>query len=1789
MSHNRFQKQRILIIFLAFQFLMLGGSVFAAPSVGQLQQQNNSTETTLTVPDTMLLGSSVAIEGNTLVAGAPLENNGEGAAYVFVRGADGAWNQATTLTAPNAQKEDSFGSSVAIAGDTIVVGAPEVDKDQNTFDSGAAYVFVRGVGSTWSSSPTTTLTAPNGAANDKFGSSVAIAGDTLVVGAPEVDKDQNTFNSGAAYVFVRGVGSTWSSSPTTTLTASNGAANDKFGSSVAIAGDTLVVGAPSANNFAGAAYVFKRDAGQWNQTPTQLAVPTYGGLGSSVAIAGNTLVVGAPSANNFAGVAYIFSQSGGQWNQTPTQQLTAPNAQETDFFGRSVAIAGDTLVVGAPSANNFAGAAYVFKRDAGQWDLQASLKASNTTQGDYFGSSVAVTGDIYVAGAPGRNQGEGAVYVFKGLPSPGFSINDMQLYVSEGIGTVTFIVTRNGLIANAVSVDVATADGTAEAGKDYTALATTLNFATNETTQTVKVTINPDTTVESDETFFVELSNPSAGAVIHDGRKKMTIIDDDSPTSVLSPTPPPTPVPVKPLTFTATSSGTPLMIPNTQKLGNSVTLSGNTLVVGAPWENSGAGTAYVFVRGADGTWSQSAQLIAPVGGSFGWSVAIIAADSVVVGSPWENGGEGAAYVFVRGADGTWSSPTQLAAPNAQETDYFGSSVAAIAADTVVVGASGKNNNAGAAYVFVRGADGTWSQPPTQLAAPNAQKEDYFGSSVAAIAADTVVVGASGKNNNAGAAYVFVRGADGTWSQPPTQLAAPNAQKEDYFGSSVAAIAADTVVVGASGKNNNAGAAYVFVRGADGTWSQPPTPLTAPNPQEKDYFGSSVATAGNTLLVGAPGERNISMGSAHVFVRDADGTWSQSAKVEPLVVGGSFGSSVAISNDTLVVGAPAENNGAGAAYVFKRPLISGFSINDVLVNENDGTATFTVTRSGLITNAVSVDVATADGTAEAGEDYIALTTTLNFAANETTQTVEVTINPDTTVEPDKTFFVKLSNPSAGAVIHDGEGLGTIMNDDIAPSPTPTPAPPVTAVTTTAGTSFKAPNIQRLGSSVAIEGNILVVGAPWGNSGAGTAHVFVRGADGTWSSPTQLAASAGGSFGSSVTIEGNILVGGAPWENNGEGAAYVFVRGADGTWSSPTQLAAPAGGSFGSSVAIEGNILVVGAPLENNGEGAAYVFVRGADGTWSSPTQLAAPPPGGSFGSSVTLSGNTLVVGAPLENNGAGTAYVFVRGADGTWSSPTQLAAPPPGGSFGSSVTLSGNTLVVGAPAENNNAGAAHVFVRGADGTWSSPTQLAAPAGGSFGSSVTLSGNTLVVGAPWENNGAGAAYVFARGADGTWISPTQLAAPAGGSFGSSVTLSGNTLVVGAPAENNDAGAAYVFKRPLISGFSINDVLVNENDGTATFTVTRSGLITNAVSVDVATADGTAEAGEDYTALTTTLNFAINETTQTVEVRINPDTTVEPDETFFVKLSNPSAGAVIHDEEGLGTIMNDDIVPSPTPVKPTPMTPTSTPVGDAPPCSTVPSVLPRDDGKPHAPQNMCVSLRQGQPRIVWSHDPNAQWFNFFIVDPNGNWQVNNQWFSIEGALLTNSELSLIDCDPGKVCTLDLPKTLPLIGPGRYELWMRAWGVPGGKGSFESGAWGTGGQTYDQFNLVVFDIPTTRPKHPTNMTVANANGEGPSVGWQAADGVIWYQLWIGRQLDKTTYVNHHFMSWAFAGDLGCSERGSRCEVKLPMPLSDGSNRLPAGTYQVWVNSWGPAGFAENDDPKLQGWRKIIELSVKE
>jgi hypothetical protein len=381
-------------------------------------------------------GSAVAISGHTLVVGAPGHNQSNGVVYVFTEDSNGFWSGVAELTASDAVAHIYFGGSVGINGNTIVVGASDPCLECTL--PGAAYVFVKPSTGWTDMTETAKLTASDGSGQDLFGGSVAVSNNTIAVGASEHQVGSNV-KQGAAYIFVKPTAGWTNMTETAELSASDGATGNGLGTSVALAGSTLVAGAWGAmeNSFieAGAVYVFLRPSTGWtneHETAKLTATDpsTFATLGLSVAISADerTVVAGAPfrqDGNVPYGAAYIFTKPAGGWQSaTQTSELLPPRAAQA--FGLDVTInpLGTVIAVGAPytltTGLPSAGAAYVYVKSARGWALTPKANARLNppppeTQG-VFGSSVAVRGLDVVVGEPGAtvngNASQGAARIF---------------------------------------------------------------------------------------------------------------------------------------------------------------------------------------------------------------------------------------------------------------------------------------------------------------------------------------------------------------------------------------------------------------------------------------------------------------------------------------------------------------------------------------------------------------------------------------------------------------------------------------------------------------------------------------------------------------------------------------------------------------------------------------------------------------------------------------------------------------------------------------------------------------------------------------------------------------------------------------------------------------------------------------------------------------------------------------------------------------------------------------------------------------------------------------------------------------------------------------------------------------------------------------------------------------------------------------------------------------------------------------------------------------------------------
>jgi hypothetical protein len=424
-------------------------------------------------------GAGIALDGDRLAVGAPYTDlaggANQGVVYLFARNPQtGDWIQSHKLTAPVIQEGGLFGEQVALQGDTLVVGAPR-ERVNGVLQQGAVYIFGRNQGGTDTWGLVTTLTDDSIGSLGLFGSDLALTEDLLLIGAEGADAD-GVSGKGAAYLYDR----TDNWKLVKKLVDANGRISDAFGVAVAIAGETVVIGALRTDESGlhendGAAFVFVRNAGgtdTWGQVARLVAATPDGSdaFGAAVAIDGDTIVVGARSeeAENddsiySVGAAYVFARAADTWSLV--QRLAYADGTAGDYFGNAVAVAGDTLWVAAQGSDapGFSDqgqvSRYVHNPTSNQWEPDTDLSVDDGLIGDYFGQDLAVSDMTLAVSAYGRDSFQGTVYVFdERVPAadPGSHVAYLPLVANNSrppTGTLTdgaSVVSETGAVIGAV-------------------------------------------------------------------------------------------------------------------------------------------------------------------------------------------------------------------------------------------------------------------------------------------------------------------------------------------------------------------------------------------------------------------------------------------------------------------------------------------------------------------------------------------------------------------------------------------------------------------------------------------------------------------------------------------------------------------------------------------------------------------------------------------------------------------------------------------------------------------------------------------------------------------------------------------------------------------------------------------------------------------------------------------------------------------------------------------------------------------------------------------------------------------------------------------------------------------------------------------------------------------------------------------------------------------------------------------------------------------------------------------
>jgi len=1385
-------------------------------------------------------GYSVAIsaDGNTALVGGYYDNSGIGAVWVYTR-SGGTWTQqGAKLVGTGAVGSSIFqGWSVSLSadGNTAITGGWQDNSNQ-----GAAWVYTRS-GGVWTQQGAK-LVGSDVVGNSTQGFSVSISadGNTAIVGG----KGDNT-SVGAAWVYTRS-GGVWSQQGSKLVgTGAVGAAEQGVSVSLTADGNTAMVGGWFDNSSVGAAWVYTRSGGAWTQQGQKLVgtggAGSFSEQGSSVSLSadGNTAIAGGFGDNNSLGAAWAYIslqaptvQAGSVTFTNTNTTITTASWTNGNGTSRAVFMYAGSSGSPAPVNNNAynANAAFGLGDQIGSSGWYCVYNGTGSTV-NITGLTAGATYQLMVVEYNGTASkvaylsaaGTGNPAAVTTLPPPPPTITAF----SPATGPVGTLVTVSGtnlaaptaFTVGGVPAVVVSNNGSTLVGMVMPGAVTgSLSFTTlggsaaGSGNFTVTATLYPSLQQGPKLVGTGNIGNAGQGysvAVSADGNT--AIVGGFQDNSGMG------------AAWIYTRSGgiwsqQGSKLVGTGAVGNAgqggsaaISADGNTVIVGAAGDNMGQGAAWVFTRNG-GTWTQQGSKLVGTGaaGSIiqqGFSVSLSAdGNTAIVGSPFDNGGQGALWVYMRNAGGIWTQQgSKLVGTGAAGNAGQGSSVSLSAdGNTAIAGAVGDNGSQGAAWVYTR-SGGTWTQQGSKLVGTGAVGNAGQGASVSLSAdGNTAIVGGL-HDNTQGAAWVYTR-SSGVWTQQGSKLVGTDATGGANSGNSVSLSAdGNTAIVGGQFDNQGQGAVWVYTR-SSGVWSQQGSKLVGAGAGAtgSPHTGSSVSISadGNTAMAGGFGD-NGNIGAAWVYV----------SLPPPTVQAGN----VTFTSTTTIGTTASWTNGNGssrAVFMYAGSSGTAAPVNNTAYNAN---ATFgigdQVGSSGWYCvyngtgNAVNITGLTA------GTTYQVMVVEYNGSgSNVAYLNTAGTGNPATvtTLLPQPPTIASF-NPSSGPV-------GTLVTINGTNLATPTaftiggaPAIVVSNDGSTLvgmvmpGAATGPLSFTTAGGTAAVGGNFNVTATSYPSLQQGTKLVGT-GAAGTGTNQGRSVA---------VSADGNTAIVGGWQDNNSVGAAWVYTR-TGGVWTQQgsklvgTGAGANAGQGMSVSISADGNTAIVGGPRDNVVVGAAWVYTR-SGGTWTqqgSKLVGTGSSGGAQQGTSVSLSadGNTAIVGGWQDNNGQGAGWVYTR-AGGIWKQQgSKLVGTSPvyNAKQGASVSLSadGNTAIVGGSSDNSGVGAVWIYTRTGT-TWAQqgPKLVSTDAAGSAsqGSSVSLSadGNTAIVGGLGDNSNHGAAWIYTRSA-GVWTQQgSKLAgtdATTVANIGASVSLSadGNTAILGGYTDNSGAGAAWVYTR-------------------------------------------------------------------------------------------------------------------------------------------------------------------------------------------------------------------------------------------------------------------------------------------------------------------------------------------------------------------------------------------------------------
>ncbi len=1337
---------------------------------------------------------SISADGNTAIIGGWTDSTNQGAAWIFTHIGDLWIQQGNKLVGTGNVGAARQGTSVGISADG---NTAIIGGSADNTNQGAAWIFTRSNG-VWSQQGNKLVGTGNiGAAQQGQSVSISADGNTAIIGGSADNSQQ-----GAAWIFTR-IGGVWNQQGNKLVGAGNiGAARQGISVGISADGNTAIVGGNGDNTNQGATWVYTQSGGVWNQQGNKLVgIGNVGaaqqGVAVSISADGNTAIVGGSADSTDQGAAWIFTRSGGIWTQQGNKLVGTGNLGAAQQ-GTSVSISadGNTAIVGGSAHNVNRGAAWLFTRSGSVWSQPVSsrLVGNGFVGAAQQGRSVSISADGSTTILGGNADNTNQGAAWV------FSFVEIPSIssFSPTFGTVGSLITITG---------------------------TNLDYLTSITIGNVSVL-----PVSNDGNNLVVMVMPGTIS----GTVRVNTVGGSANSLSL---------------FTVLTSVHPSLQQGNKLVGTgnigaakqgtavSISADGNTAIVGGSTDNSIQGAAWIFTRSGS-TWTQQGNKLVGtgnVGGAQqGVSVSISAdGNTAIVGGSADNTNQGAAWIFTRSGS-TWTQQgSKLVGTGNIGAAQQGVSVSLSAdGNTAIVGGSADNTNLGAAWIFTR-SGGVWTQQGNKLVGTGNVGAAQRGVSVS-ISADgnTAIVGGSADNTNQGAAWIFTRSGS-TWTQQGSKLVGTGNIGAAQQGVSVSLSAdGNTALVGGSADNTNQGAAWIFTRSGS-TWTQQGSKLST---GLVENFGSSLSISadGNYAVIGSPSSGG-NTGVFRVYTRKYSFWTLLNVYAGTKYTGAANqGESVSISADgkTAIIGGNTDNSDRGASWIFVAPIVNTPTISSF--SPNFGSIGTLITISG--DNLDNLSNLTIGGVAA-------------IPINNTPNTIVAMVMPGSS-----TGSIAVSTAGGSAI---SSGNFTIVSS----------LPPTAQEgNKLAGTGNVGAARQGCIVSVSADGNTAIVGGFSDNSNIGAAWIYTR-SGGIWTQQGSKLVGTGvtgtiAQQGISVSIsaDGNTAIVGGRSDNFNQGAAWIFTR-SGSTWkqqgSKLVGIDNTGAAQQGTSVCIsaDGNTAIVGGPGDNSQLGAAWIFVR-IDTTWRQlGSKLVGTNSSGSVSNqgryvSISADGNTAVVGGDVGN----ASWIF-RNINGSY---IQQGLKLSGGTSGS-VSADGNTVILGQNTDNSNLGAAFIYIRLISGTYVvQGTKLVGT--GSIGaakqgSSVSISadGNTAIVGGEDDSTSRGAIWVYTRSGNvwnqqGNKLSGTGSIGAAKQGSSVSISADGNTAVVGGNADNSNQGAAWVFKVTPSNNADLSALLLS------------SGTLSPAFASSTST----------YTASTSATSITVTpskvDTNATIQVRVN-----------------------------------------------------------------------------------------------------------------------------------------------------------------------------------------------------------------------------------------------------------------------------------------------------------------------------------